>query len=88
MAAVLQPNVLIPLNKGAWTPLHTNNREPTRAGGCDGGGVAVTHVQRVDAGKVREAGVGDLRAPAHVQRVDAGEVREAGVGDLRASLHV
>jgi len=35
----------------------------------------------VDAGEVREAGVGDSLTPAHAQRVDAGEVREAGVGD-------
>ena len=35
------------------------NREPTRAGGCDGGGVAPLDVERVDAGEVREAGVGD-----------------------------
>jgi hypothetical protein len=28
----------------------------------------------VDAGEVREAGVGDPRALIHVQRVDAGEV--------------
>ena len=34
----------------------------------------------MDAGEVREAGVGDQRAQAHVQRVDAGEVREAGAG--------
>ena len=39
------------------------------------------HCQRVDAGEVREARVGDLCALAHVQRVDAGEVRKAGVGD-------
>jgi hypothetical protein len=46
-------------------------------------------VQRVDAGEVREAGVGDQRRrpvplPRNIQRVDAGEVREAGVGDPRA----
>ena len=46
------------------------------------------HDKRVDAGKVREAHVGDPGAPPHVQRVDASEVREARVGDPGASAHV
>ena len=63
----------------------------------DGVHIAILHVQRVDAGEVREAGFGEpLRRPCaqlpavhvHVQRVDAGEVREAGVGDPRAPRDV
>jgi len=46
------------------------------------------HVQRVDAGEVREAGVGDPRASRDVQQPDAAEVREARVRDLRATAQV
>jgi len=43
----------------------------------------------VDAGEVREAGVGDLHVPsAYVQRVDAGEVRETSIRNLRAPAQV
>ena len=62
--------------------------EPQRAGSKDGGAVAPSHVQLLDAGEVREARVSDPGAAAHVQRLDAGEVREARVGDPGAPAHV